>query len=202
MGIGREMTELAGSRGNIFLMFLMMQKEALHVGLIRKIEYGLLLISLVLIAGCGGSPPPVTPPHDVTLKLSVKGTPSADLAGFGITLVLPSGLTTIVLPGGVIQDEPGSVTPDLNSNGSVLLTVSGGVVSEYIPATSSVSGTLNIAAAYGPGAVFVPGVFATVALKSPSGNFHLLGDYSLKDFRPVDAFGYPVTGLTASYEIF
>ena len=173
--------------------------------LAHKIGYGLLLILLALTAACGGSPPPATPPHDVTLKLVVKGTPTPNLAGFYVRLVLPSGLTTSVLPGGVNYDQPGSITPDLNADGSVIVTVSGGSIVDYSPATASANGSLYILVTasadkkeYVP---FVEGEFATVSLNSPSGNFHLLDNYSLIDFTPLDKSGLPVTGLIPSYEI-
>jgi hypothetical protein len=153
------------------------------------IRYALLVLTLYSIAACGGGDgAATTTSHTATLKLSTSGTPSANLAGIGITVTLPDGLT-----------------PALNSDGSVaatVVTVSGvaapGTVLApvYTPASGATKGTLRLVMASSITAGFGAGEFATLTLTAAAGSNPAQTDFTLSDFNPIDVHGASATGLT------
>jgi predicted small lipoprotein YifL len=155
-----------------------------------SILLALLLFALAACGGGGGSTP-APPAKTATLKLFTTGTPSENLAGVGITITLPTG-----------------VTPALNSDGTVAATVvtvsgvasPGTVVSPvYTPASGAVKGKLVIAVASGIVAGFGAGEYATVVLAAEAGTAPLQSDFALTDFRPIAVSnGADAAGLTAT----
>lgn len=178
-----------------------------HVWFKRKIRSGLLLLVLLVAVACGhsGSSPQY---RSVVLKLAASSDSSVNLSGIGITLVLPSGVVTLILPDGATQDMASGSTPYLNGDGTVadgVVTVSGAaapgmaLTPVYTPATASTKGTLRIVVVSSQTTGFTPGEFATVTLKIPARDYRQQGSYSLTDFNPIDLFGNSVAGLTASF---
>jgi len=160
---------------------------------LKKLRIPILLVLLSFsIAACGGgggsNPAPAS--KTATLKLSTTGTPSENLAGVGITITLPTG-----------------VTPVLNFDGTVAATVvavsgaavPGTIVSPvYTPASGATKGKLVIAVASSIVAGFGAGEYATVVLAATAGTNPLQTDFVLTDFRPIAVSnGADVTGLTA-----
>jgi len=158
--------------------------------------------SLLTACGGGGGSSAANPgggtvlqtSRSATLKLSTSGVPSAALAGIGVTVVLPDG-----------------VTPALNSDGSVaaaVATVSGvaatGVAATapiqavYTPSSGSLNGTLYLAMVSSDPAGFGVGEFATVMLVVAAGYNPPLSDFTLSGFAPVDTNYNIATGLTAA----
>lgn len=160
--------------------------------LIRSI----LLASLALLTACGGgggsgdqsAPAPVQQATAV-LMLSASGTPSAALAGIGVKLELPAG-----------------VTPALDVNGDLaasVVTVSGAAVpgtslAYFMPATATQKGTLTLAVASSMAAGFGAGEFATVTLQIAKGTTVSQSDFALAEFSPISLTGTIVQGLTPS----
>lgn len=147
-----------------------------------------LLVALTACGGGGGSTPTATA-KTATLKLSTTGTPSANLAGVGITIILPIG-----------------VIPTLNSDGTVaatVVTVSGvaalntTVTKFYTPANGATNGKLVLAVTSIVDAGFGIGEYATVVLTAATGTTPLQSDFDLHDFIPTAVpTGAYVTGLT------
>ena len=150
------------------------------------IRYALLSLVFCTLAACGSDPAP--PARTATLKLSTSGAPSENLAGIGITVTLPDG-----------------VTPALNNDGSVAATVAtvSGVAAPgtmlapvYTPANGAAKATLRIVLAAAASAGFAAGEFATVTLVAAGGSNLALGDFTLSSFSPIDVNGAVATGLT------
>ena len=158
-----------------------------HMMRLASITLMLLISSACSGGGQGSNAPNVS---TTIIKLSTNGTPSAKMAGVGITIVLPTG-----------------VAPALNSDGTVANTVievtgvatSGTVLAPaYTPATSSSNPTLHFAMASSLVDGFGSGEFATITLQTSSGNIPAPSDYSLSGFAPISLTGSPVTGLSAT----
>lgn len=173
----------------------------------RTMRCCVVLFVLLLIFSCGHSGSSSSQYRTVILKLAISGDPSVNLAGIGVTLVLPAGVITLVLPDGSTQDVASGSTPYLNSDGTVadsVVTVSGSatpgtaLTPVYTPATASTKGTLRIVVVSSKITGFTLGEFATVMLKIPARDYRQQGSYLLTDLNPVDLFGNPVAGLTAS----
>lgn len=155
------------------------------------LKYALLILLMFSMAGCGGSGGSVTSDPSVTLKLATSGTPSANLAGLGITVTLPDG-----------------VTPALNNDGSVAVTVAtvsgvaapGSVLAPvYTPAVGATKGTLRLAMASSITAGFGAGEFATLKLKVADGSNPVQADFIVSDLNSIateENGGVAVTGLT------
>lgn len=161
----------------------------------RATLLALLLIAICTLTGCGGGGGGGTQPAatTATLKLSTTGTPSANLAGAGITITLPDG-----------------VTPALNGDGSLAGSVAivsgvaapGTVIAPaYTPATATAKGTLHYALASEISAGFGEGEFSTVTLAVAAGKTPGQADFALSDFTPIDVHGGTATGLGVTFTV-
>ncbi|MFZ3209223.1 MAG: hypothetical protein WA140_10370 [Geobacteraceae bacterium] len=165
----------------------------------RITRLALLPIMLCLISACGGGGGGgggggnSTSTPKATLKLFTSGTPSANLSGNDITVILADG-----------------VTPTLNGNGSVadsVIVVSGvaapGMVLApiYTAATATSKGTLRFTMASTINAGFGAGEFATMTLNISAGKSPVQGDFSLSGFNPIDVSGNTANGLTAGFTV-
>lgn len=154
-----------------------------------------IMFYLILVAACGGgggeSNPSPTPSQSktLTIKLATSGTPSSQLAGIGVTLLLPDG-----------------VTPQLANDGSVttgVVTISGvaapgGILTPvYTPASGNNKGTIKVAVAAQTPSGFGAGEFATVSLQFTSTN-PIASDFTLSEFSPIDVKGNQASGLTVA----
>ena len=161
----------------------------------NTIKYPLFALSILIFAACGGGggSPATTSvaiaKSTATLKLATSGSPSAQLAGIGITITLPDG-----------------VTPALNSDGSVAATVAAAsgvavpgtiLAPVYTQASGSVKGTLSLAMASSIAAGFGAGEFVTINLEV-TGAWPTQSDFSLSGFNPIDLKGNSATGITAA----
>lgn len=170
----------------------------------KLFRYILSVFIIATLAACGGgggggggggaaapaAPAAAPPTPRVTIKLSTTGAPSGLMAGIGITITLPSG-----------------VTPALNADGSVaasVVTVSGVaapgtvVAPTYVAEAGAVLGTLNFAMASSVAAGFGAGEFATVVFNRSGGVTPVIADFPLSAFTPIAKLGVAVTGLTAT----
>jgi hypothetical protein len=118
--------------------------------------------------------------------LATVGIPSANLAGIGITITLPSG-----------------VTPSLNSDGTVAasvvslsgVAVSGLATSSYDTSTRALIIVLASSVNLGFGA----GEFATVVLSAAAGSNPAQSDFTLSGFVPDAVVTHaPATGVTSA----
>jgi len=154
---------------------------------------GVALVMLLPACGGGGGGNPASPGPKAVLTIASSGTPSAPMAGVGVTVVLPAGVTP-------------PLNPDGSAAGSTVETsgvVDGGVALApvYTPATSTVKGTLRFAMASSQPAGFGAGEFAKMTLNTSSGALPVPGDFSLTGFAPISLGGSPVTGLTAGFTL-
>lgn len=156
-----------------------------------KIAFTLTLLATLAACGGGGGGATGVDTTPIALKLITTGTPSANLAGIGITITLPDG-----------------VIPALNGDGSVadgVITVSGVaaagtvLVPIYTPATATSQGKLHFALSSNIADGFGAGEFATVTLRAVAGKNPVLAAFTLSDFTPIDIAGNVATGLTAEF---
>lgn len=135
-------------------------------------------------SGGGGSTPPAPGAKTSTIKLATTGTPSAQLAGIGVTVTLPAG-----------------VTPSLNTSGKVVasvVTVSGAAApgTAVTPGYNAATRTLQIVVASNSVPGFGSGEFATLTLDVAAGVTLKNSDFSLTAFTPVTLTGGTASGLT------
>jgi hypothetical protein len=160
----------------------------------------LALLSITLMAACGGggggssanNQPTTTPTSQgktITSKMSTTGTPSAQLAGIGITMTLPDGVTPALASDGSVAASVVTIS-GVAAPGSVLAPV-------YTPASGSTKGTLQIGLASQAPAGFGAGDFATISLASTAATNPVAADFPLSGFNPIDVTGNAATGLTA-----
>lgn len=154
---------------------------------ITRLILGVILAVMLPTCGGGGGGAPFVP-VTATIKLATVGTSSANLSGIGITLNLPAG-----------------VTPALNNDGTVAVTVvsPSGVAStgtlvaaNYTPATVSTKGSLKISLISATG--FGVGEFVTINLSVATGSNPTLSDFTLSGFDPIDINYTHVLTLSAS----
>jgi hypothetical protein len=158
----------------------------------RSLLYGL-MCGILFLAACGGggggnaaAPQPTT----ATLKLSTSGTlpPGTSLAGIGITVTLPAGVTVRTDAGGAVASGVVTVTG---------VAAPGTAISVYTPASGTNPATLVLAMVSTATTGYGTGEFATVTCDLASGASPKASDFLLT-LNPFDLNGNPVTGLTAS----
>jgi hypothetical protein len=160
----------------------------------KKIFFSIIIFTVMGITSCGGGGgATVTPTKSVTLKLSTNGTPSAQLAGVGVDLVLPDGVTPAL-------NADGAVEAKVVSASSVALPGSS-IPPIYTPATATAKGRLSIAVVTSNSVGFGAGEFATVTLTVASPQPPGQSDFTLTSFIPVDILGNVATGLTTSFSL-
>jgi hypothetical protein len=145
------------------------------------------LLSLTACGGGGGSSAP--PSTTATLNLSTSGTLplGTSLAGIGITLTLPAGVTIKTDSGGAV--DPGYVNVTGESSPESVIAV-------YIPASGTTPATLTLTVISTTTTGFGAGEFVTVTCDL-NGTSPPVSDFVLSGFKPYDLSGNPVTGLTA-----
>jgi hypothetical protein len=168
----------------------------------------IILTTLCLLAACGGgggsnsssstptpTPDPTPTPTPIqqttaALTLSATGATSVALAGVGVTIVLPTG-----------------VTPKLNSSGEVdssVVQVSGAALpgtslAVYLPATTTNKGKLTLAVASSSQTGFIGGNYALVTLQIAQGTTVSQSDFNLTGFSAIATSGATVTGYTPGF---
>ena len=173
----------------------------------KKILQGLVLLCTAMaLFGCGGGggggtgggskvePDPV--PTTGVLKLFTEGIlpPGTSLAGIGITVNLPAGLT-------VKTDVDGKVVAGTVEGSGVTVGKSTLAEPDYTPATETAPAKLSFVLAGTEAEGFGPGEFATVTCDLAAGATLQATDITLTEFRPVDLRGAPVDGLTAAHTV-
>lgn len=156
------------------------------------LKYILLIVTIVTLAACGDESggeetPPAPTAKSATLILSTIGTPSANLAGITITIILPDGVTPPLNPDGNLT-APVAVVSGVAAPGLVLAPI-------YTPASSATKGTLNLALASSIEAGFAAGEYASVELSVAVGTNPVQTDFDLTGFIAVDVSGNEATGL-------
>jgi hypothetical protein len=157
-------------------------------------RYFLILILLSLLAACGGGNGASTTDtlpltgRTAILKLTAGGTPSANLAGVGITVTLPDGVTPALKSDGSVADTV-AVVSGVAAPGTFLTPV-------YTPASGTTKGNLRLILASSIAAGFGAGEFATLTLNASAGSNPVAGDFTLADFNPIALNGATATGLT------
>ena len=158
----------------------------------RSLLYGFMfgLFSLTACGGGGGSSsaPPAT---TATIKLSTSGTlpQGTSLAGIGITLNLPTGVTFKTYSGGAVASGYVNVTGGEASPESA--------IAVYIPASGATPAQLALIVISTTTAGIGTGEFASVPCDL-NGTSPKVSDFVVSGFKPYDLSGNPVTGLTAS----
>lgn len=158
----------------------------------KIIMAGCLTLLAFALAGCGdsGTSPATVQPTTAMLKLSSQGTSPA-LAGIGITVKLPAGVSVKTTAEGAVDSSVVTVS-GVALPGSVVTPV-------YTPATATAPGTLRFVVANTAAEGFGTGEFATVTCAVVPGSFPTAADFSLADFTPANLLLQPVTGLTATF---
>lgn len=165
------------------------------------IRYAFLLFILCCITACGGGSggggittiqqdDALNSAHSATLKLATSGSPSSNLAGIAITVILPDGVTPIL-------NSDGTVAPSVVTISGVA--VPGAVLAPiYKPASGTTNGTLRFVLANSVPTGFSVGEFATLTLTVAPGFNPALSDFTLSDFTPIDIGGNTATVLIPS----
>jgi hypothetical protein len=162
-------------------------------------KFSLLLLVISSLAACGGGGSSasnsgggtiIPPSRNANLKLATSGTPSAPLAGIGITVTLPDGVAPALNGDGSVAAEAAAVT-GVAAPGTVLAPV-------YVSASGAAKGTLRLAMASSIAAGFGTGEFATVTLVVAAGSNPALSDFTISGVNPIDVSGNAATGLTAT----
>jgi hypothetical protein len=155
----------------------------------------LVLLSISFLAACGGGggesnniQPPQT--NTAIIKLATTGTPLVQLAGIGITITLPDGVTAALASDGSVATSAVTIS-GVAAPGSVLTPI-------YTPASGSTKGTLQIVLAAQTATGFGPGEFVTISLTSTATTIPTTTDFPLSAFNPIDVTGIAVTGLSAT----
>lgn len=159
----------------------------------RSLFYGLLLgvLSLTACGGGGGNAAaPQTP--TATLRLSTSVPQGTSLAGIGVTVTLPAGVTIRTDAGGAVASGVVAV---------IGVAAPGTVISVYTPASGGNPATLAIALVSTVAAGFGTGEFATVTCNLANGVSPLATDFVLTNFNPFDLSGNPVIGPSASIAV-
>lgn len=163
----------------------------------RIILAGCLTLLVSVFAGCGDSgtspatvQPAIVQPTTAVLKLSSQGASPA-LAGIGITVKLPAGVSVKTTADGAVDSSVVTVS-GVAVPGSVATPV-------YTPATATTPGTLRFVVASTAAGGFGVGEFATVTCAIAPGSFPMATDFGLADFTPADLLLQPVTGLTPTF---
>jgi hypothetical protein len=164
------------------------------------LRHPLILLCISLLAACGGgstaptgteTTPSLTPQSKTaTIKLAASGTPSAQLAGIGITITLPDGVTPALASDGSVATSVVTIS-GVAAPGNILAPI-------YTPATGSTKGTLRIILASQAAAGFGAGEFATISLTSTAASNPVAADFPISAFNPIDVTGNAATGLTAA----
>ena len=161
-------------------------------------------ICALVIFGCGGGggggtgggskvePDPV--PTTAVLKLYTEGVLASgtSLAGIGITVTLPAGVT-------VQTDVDGKVAAGTVEGSGVTAGKATLAEPDYTPATDTAPARLSFVLAGTDAEGFGTGEFATVTCNLAAGATPQATDITLSDFRPVDLRGAAVEGLTAAH---
>jgi len=163
---------------------------------LKHLLHAFFFLAVSLLTACGGGGGDTTAqPTTATLKLSTSGTLASgtSLAGIGISVVLPSGVTVktnadgSVASGKVVVSgvaAPGSFAPPI-----------------YTPANGTTPAKLSFVMVSNASAGFGTGEFATVVCDIAAGSDPKTTDFTLADFKPVDLKGAAVSGLTANVTV-
>lgn len=168
--------------------------------------YLALCICTLIMFGCGGGggggtgggskvePDPV--PTTAVVKLFTEGVlpQGTSLAGVGITVSLPAGVT-------VQTDDAGKVVGGTVAGSGVTEGKAVFAEPDYTPATDTAPAKLSFVLAGTDAAGFGTGEFATVTCVLATGANPPATEFTLSDFRPVDLRGAAVEGLTATHTV-
>lgn len=170
----------------------------------KKMVMSLLLICIAMaLSGCGGGggggggggskvePDPV--PTTAVVKLFTEGIlpPGTSLAGIGVTLSLPAGVTVQTGTDGKVV--AGTVAGSGVTEGKAVF-----ADPDYTPATDTAPAKLSFVMAGTDAVGFGTGEFATVTCTVAAGANPQATAFTLSDFRPVDLKGAPVDGLAGT----
>jgi hypothetical protein len=172
---------------------------------IKDLLNALLILAITLLAACGGGgggggaapivQPATVQPTTATLELATSGTltTGTSLAGIGISVILPAGVTVKTNADGSVSTgvvtvsgvaAPGALTPPV-----------------YTLANGTAPAKVTFVIASNAPAGFGTGEFTTVVCGITAGSNPKTTDFSLTDFKPIDLNGAAVNGLTASVAV-
>lgn len=168
------------------------------------VKYLVICASALVIFGCGGGggggtggdskqePDPVA--TTAAVKLFSEGTLPAgtSLAGIGITVNLPAGMT-------VKTDSDGKVVEGTVAGSGVTAGKATLAEPDYTPASDTAPAKLSFVLAGTEAEGFGTGEFATVTCDLAAGTTPQATDITLSDFKPVDLRGGAVAGLTVTH---
>jgi len=149
-------------------------------------------VMILIFAGCGGGGGgggTTATAKVATIKLATTGTPSANLAGVGLVITLPDGVTPALAVDGSVASSVVTIS-GVAAPGTVIIPV-------YSAASSGVKGKLQIALSSNSVTGFGAGEFAKLVLNVAAGVTVTQADLLLTEFNPIDLSGNVATGLTA-----
>lgn len=162
-------------------------------------KYILLLCSVILIHGCGGgggnpasNNPVQKQPTTAVVKLYTQGSlpQGTEIAGIGITVNLPAGVT-------VTTDASGGVGSEVIISSGETASKAVVIITDFTPATATSPGAISFVLTSTAAAGFGVGEFATVNCGISVGSYPKATDIftSDSDFRAVDLSGVTIAGL-------
>ena len=156
----------------------------------RIINSVLLILTVASLAACGGGGSSNPALGTATVKLATSGTPSARLAGIGLTITMPDGVTPLLNADGSVVSSAVTLS-SVAAPGTVLTPV-------YTAANGSSKATLKFALASSAPNGFGVGEFVIITGSVRAGIVPTQADFSLSGFDPVDVGGSIATGLTVA----
>ncbi len=154
-----------------------------------------LILSLFVISGCGGSggDDPPTPVQPTTAVVTLMSQGAGTIHGIGVTVALPAGVTVKASP------DP--------TNSSVMVTDAGVVAASGAAAgagtnilatyTATPSGKVAIHVANAAG--FATGEFVTIMCDIAAGSSPAATDFSVTDFTAFDGNGVEIDVMTVNH---
>ncbi len=153
-----------------------------------------LILSLFVISGCGGSGGDDTPtpmqPTTAVVKLMSQG--AGTINGIDVNLELPAGVT--------VKATPDATNPSVMVTDAGVVTASGAAAANTntiatYEATPSGVVAIHLVNAAG----FAPGEFVTIVCDIAVGSFPVATDFNVTDFTAVDGNGVEISGMTADH---
>lgn len=164
-----------------------------------------ILIGSLTMFGCGGGGGgtatdkgggTAVQPTTAVLKLSSQGTlpTGTSIAGIGITINLPAGVT-------VKTDSTGKVASEAVVASGTTAGKASFAPPNYVPAAGTTPAKLSFVLASTEAAGFGTGEFATVTCDVATGTTPAATDVTLSDFKPIDLKGVDIPGLSAVHTL-
>lgn len=152
-----------------------------------------LMLTISSCGGGGGGGDAAKKQYSVPkLILSTTGTPSRQLAGIGVTIELPPGVTPI-MNGSSPDASKFSFYSSVAAPATVFTPMS------YTPASGATPGKIRLVFTSNLANGFGAGEYARVTFSTYSGNVLTKSNFNVYNFNPVDILGGTASGLTSEW---